>query len=146
MIGSRTISHRIYQQKVWERMRTLSGSPVNVDDPVVAVNLSQTYRYGMSAEELYDCTRGIWRLSKGRAEGAKYAFAVYRGVIIEVYEVDQWLSAGTTKYRWRQFTHAHLQGRYEFVGKVAPDAIREKYVDQLMPVPHGQNPVRYLNC
>src|SRR5882762_9189208 len=122
-------------------MSALSGSPTNVDDPVVAVNLYQTYRYGMSAEELYDCTRGIWRLSKGRAEEAKYVFAVYRGVIIEVYEADSWLPAGTTQYRWRQFTHAHLQGRYEFVGKVAPDEIREKYVDRLMPVLHAQNPV-----
>jgi uncharacterized protein len=127
-------------------MSVLSGSPANIDDPIVAVNLNQTYRDGMSAEQLYDCTRGIWRLSKERAEEAMYVFAVYHSVIIEVYEADQWLPAGTTKYGWRKFTHAHLQGRYEFVGKVAPDQIREKYVDQLMPLLHNQNPVRYLNC
>src|SRR5687768_6642146 len=112
-------------------MNVLSRSLANIDDPVVAVNLNQTYRDGMGTEALYDCTRGIWRLNKERAEKAMYVFAVYHNVIIEVYKVDQWLAAGTTKYGWRRFTSAHLQGRYEFVGKVAPDQIREKYIDQL---------------
>ena len=85
-------------------------------------------------------------MSKGHAEDARYAFAVYRGIIKEVYEIGEWLLAGSTKYRRRQFTPAHLKNRYEFVGKVAPDEIRDKYIGKRMPEPHGQNPIRYYNC
>ena len=124
----------------------MNETVVHIDDPVIAININQTYRYGISAGDLYDCTRGIWRLSKERAEKAQYAFAVYQSIIREVYEIDQWLPAGSTPYQRRQFTPAHLQNRYEFIGKVAPDEVRDKYVNRRMPEPHAQNPIRYYNC
>ncbi len=124
----------------------MSESVVHVNEPVVAININQTYRDGISAGDLYDATRGIWRLSKEHAEAARYAFAVYQGVIKEVYEIDEWLPAGSTKYRNRQFASAHLKNRYEFVGKVARDEVRDKYIGRRMPEPHGQNPIRYYNC
>ena len=34
----------------------------------------------------------------------------------------------------------------EFVGKIASENIREKYVGKQMPELHGQNPIRYYNC
>jgi len=124
----------------------MSEISVTIDDRVVAININRTYRQGISADDLYDCTRGIWRLSRERAEKAQYAFAVYQGVIREVYEIDKWLSAGSTKYQRRQFSQESLKGRYEFTGKVAPDRIRDKYVSEHMPERHTQNPIRYYNC
>jgi len=85
-------------------------------------------------------------MDRGHAEEAQYAFAVYRGFIKEVYEIDEWFPAGSTKYQRRQLNPAQLKNRYEFVGKVAQDEIRDKYVGRHMPEPHGQNPIRYYNC
>jgi len=124
----------------------MSQSWVSINESVIAININQTYRHGISAEELYESTRGIWRLSKEHAERAQYAFAVYQGVIREVYEIEQWLPAGSTKYKWRQFEPSHLKNRYEFTGKVASSEIRDKYVDKRMPELHSQNPIRYYNC
>src|SRR2546425_8786878 len=120
----------------------MNETVVHIDDSVIAININQTYRDGMSAGDLYDYTRGIWRLSKEHAERAQYAFAVYQSVIREVYEIDQWFLAGSTPYQRRQFTPADLQKRYEFIGNVAPDEVRDKYLNRRMPEPQAQNPIR----
>lgn len=128
--------------------------PVQIDEPVVAINIKQQYPHAKTAEELYECTRGIWRLSRERAEKARYAFAVYDGVIKEVYEIEQWIPASqATREYWKDreraqgndFSGTH-EGRSEFIGAVAPEAIRKKYVGRRMPARHSQNPIRYFNC
>jgi hypothetical protein len=42
----------------------------------------------MSAEELFEATHGVWKLSERRVR-ALYAFAVYKGVVREVYRIDR---------------------------------------------------------
>jgi hypothetical protein len=117
---------------------------VQVDVRAVAININQSYRPELSADELYDHTRGVWRLHRDRAEKAKYAFAVYDGEILEAYEIFKWVRADTTDYiTGRQFTDDHRKFRFEFVGKVANEDIRERFVGKLLPEKHSQNPIRY---
>lgn len=118
----------------------------HIDDAVIAITINQTYQATLRPAHLYECTRGIWRLSPKHADQADYVFAVYEGQIIEVYVSDGWMPAGTTPYQYRTFSPQDLEGRYEFVGSVAPDAIRQKYVGKTMPVAGAQNPIRYFNC
>ena len=127
-------------------MSQLSAGHVQIDEPVVAISIGRTYRDGISAEELYESTRGIWRLNPQHAEEADLAFAVYQGQIKEVYEVERWQPAGTADYEHREFDSERLEDRYECVGDVASEDLREKYVGRNMPVRHGQNPIRYINC
>lgn len=117
-----------------------------IEEPVVAININQTFRDGLSVKDLYDFTRGIWRLSKERAEDAQFAFSVYKGVIKEVYEIKNWLPAGSTSYNCRKFKLEDKKNRYEFVGNVASNDIRDKYIGNMMPELHSQNPIRYYNC
>src|SRR5436309_14838422 len=119
----------------------MSRNEVQIDDPVVAININQTYRHGINDDDLYDCTRGIWRLNKDHAEKATYAFAVYQGVIKEVYEIDKWFPAGSTKYLRRRFNPTDLFERFEFIGRVAPDNVRGKYIGKTMPIRPGRNPI-----
>lgn len=119
---------------------------IQIDEPVIAINLNQTYRDGIGSGELYDSTRGIWRIARRRAEKALFAFAIYKGIVKEVYEIDQWHPELSTEYKNRQMKHTKLKNRFEFVGKVASDDIREKYVGKQMPEMHAQNPIRYYNC
>lgn len=127
-------------------MPNQSAGPVQIDDPVVAININRTYQEEIGAEELYESTRGIWRLDPEHAEEAELAFAVYQGQIKEVYEVDLWQPAGTANYSHREFDAERLDGRYEFVGDVASSNIRERYVGGRMPVRFWGNPIRYFNC
>ncbi len=124
----------------------MSKSIARIDEPVVAININKTYRAGISAGELYDCTRGIWRLDRDRAERARFGFAIYQGVVKEVYEIDKWHREGSTEYKNRETPSSSTKNRFEFVGKVAQDNIREKYIEKQMPQMHGQNPICYYNC
>jgi len=106
-----------------------AAKPVKITDPVILIRINQLYRHGMSAAELYDITRGVWRLVFERASAMKYVFAVYEGVVREVYEVAKWQPAQTSGYTTRtDLIPEDGKGRIEFVGKLAPEAIRQKYL------------------
>lgn len=106
-----------------------AAKPVKITDPVILIRVNQLYRHGMPAAELYDITRGIWVLGLSRASEMKYVFAVYEGVVREVFEPEKWMPALTTKYPYRNdLVPEDAKGRIEFVGKVAPEAIRQKYL------------------
>ncbi len=80
--------------------------------------------------------------------GGKYAFAVFEGVVREVYAIDGWHPAGTLEYETRDEDLA-VEGRWEFEGGLAPGTVRARYVGRSVAayLPKGsQNPVGYVNC
>ena len=81
----------------------------------------------MNTEELYEVTRGVWKLGPRRAL-AQYVLAVFHGVVREVFTIASWHLAGTTPYRFRSHEALRRPGRWEFVGEVAPDSVRACYV------------------
>ncbi len=115
-------------------------------EPAVLIRINQLYRYGMSPVELYDTTRGMWVMGPKR-EQVRYAFAVYEGVVKEVYEVKAWFSAGST-FMTRDPSHALDKHRWEFVGTIAEPTIRDKYINKTVRAyfsKNSQNPIRYVN-
>lgn len=127
---------------------------VQIDEPSILIRISQAFRYSMSVIELYDYTRGQWRLNPEKAKTAKYGFSIYQGIIQEVYEIHNWYEAGKT-YSVRQGNEnierdevEGLTGRYEFIGNLASKEIRNKY--KYKSVEHyfkkgNSNPIMYLN-
>ncbi len=119
-----------------------------IDDPVILIRINQLYRYGMSDQELYEATRGVWKVGE-RRNTAQYALAVYRGIVREVYQIDGWYPAGKVAYQTRSKIDVDVLGRWEFVGRPATDSIREKYVDHSVIeyfAPNSQNPIKYVKC
>lgn len=122
--------------------------PVTIDEPSLLIRINRLYKPGMSDQALYDTTRGVWALGK-RREMAEFAFAVFRGVVLEVYEIGQWHPAGTTLYENRVIDLSRYARRWEFTGELAPDAVRAKYVGRSVAgyFAHGAaNPIMYVNC
>jgi uncharacterized protein len=68
---------------------------VDIHEKAILIRINRLYRYGMSEVELYEATRGVWKIGK-RREKADYAFAVFRGIVKEVYKITQWFPAGET--------------------------------------------------
>ncbi len=64
--------------------------PVRVREPAILIRINELYRPNMTPSELYDATRASWKLGPKR-ERARYAFAVFEGIVREVYEVKSWL-------------------------------------------------------
>lgn len=149
------ISHRTLKINSIPDSLPTNNSSVVIIEPVIAINIAQQYPYVQNSSELYEVTRGLWRLSRPRAEKSKYAFAVFRGTIKEVYEIQCWEPAHIQSNEY-WIERKRLQGeaidpsinngRFQFFGQIAPDFIRLKYVDKQLPVAYGQNPIRYFNC
>jgi hypothetical protein len=121
---------------------------VSISEKVILININRLFQDNLTQDDLYEITRGIWRLKPERAKNAKYAFAVYQGTVVEVFCIHDWVEAGSTEYSWREFTESEKENRYEFVGEIAGDQIRNKYLGKNIRgyLPHGtQNPIRYVN-
>ena len=115
------------------------AKPLVVKDSAILINIASQYRFGMSSEELYEATRGTWRVNPARVKGAEFALSVFKGVVREVYKIDEWKFAGIIKGR----------NRYDFTGKVADEGIRDKYLHKSVSnywKRGGQWPTRYANC
>ncbi len=127
-------------------LRYFEPRQIKLKEPCVLIRINQTYKPGMSALELYEATRGIWRVSPERARLARYALAVYDRSVLEAYELTSdntgqslWFPAGTTAYftrfqdkpvRWgkgwsknRVNSRARpMTKRFEFVGRPIAEA------------------------
>ena len=71
-----------------------AAKPVTIEDPVLLIRINRLYRHGMSDKELYEATRGVWKLGP-RRERASYALAVFEDVVRQVYAISKWYPAGT---------------------------------------------------
>lgn len=123
------------------------AKPVEIVHPSILIRINRRYRPDMSDLELYESTRGVWKASGSRRDAARLAFAVFQGVVREVYEIASWHPAGTTPYKTRDDVGA--PGRFEFKGKVAEEALRRRYKWRLVRLyltEKSQNPICYAGC
>jgi uncharacterized protein len=118
------------------------AKPVEVHYKAILFTINRLYRSAMTPLELYETTRGVWKLGK-RREKAEYAMTVTHGIVREVYHIEQWFPAGTLDYQTRDFSEVKRSGRWEFSGEVASD-IRDEYIGFSVGKA-GQNPIRYRN-
>jgi hypothetical protein len=125
-----------------------AAKPITITHPVLLIRINKLYRHNMLPLELQEATRGIWKVGPRRS-GAKYAFAVFEGVVREVYEVRRWHPARTLPYKTRDLSARDARGRWEFDGVVADSAIRDMYRGRSVQsyLKHGnQSPTVYVNC
>ncbi len=121
--------------------------PARIREPAILIRINKLYRYGMSDVDLYDATRTAWKVGP-RREAAQLAFAVFEGVVREVYAIARWLPAGSTFSTRRGGRGVRNPGRWEFVGTVADDAVRSRYVNRYVGhlfMQGAQNPISYVN-
>ena len=121
----------------------------DITENVIMIRINRAYHYGMTQFEIYDNTRCCWKVNKDQADKVEYAFSVYDGMVIEVFHIVQWLPAHTTLKSETTLDPRpdKDEGRYEFVGNVAPDEIRDKYIGKMVTemFPQGnQNPIKYV--
>jgi hypothetical protein len=132
-----------------EEINTRYGArDVDIEHPSILIRVNKLYRPGMKEDEVLEITRGIWKVGP-RREKARFALAVYHGVVREVFEILSWHPAGTTTYKTRSFTPERCRGRWEFEGRVALARVRGAYkgrrVTSYLPE-HSQNPIAYVGC
>jgi hypothetical protein len=98
----------------------------------------------------YDAARYSWPVKPEKAQLAKYVMAVFRGVIVGVFEADEWLPANEVNFSDLPSGHGNWQkqeAKFGFVGHPAPKDIEQLYRDKGVPKQwkFTGNSLRYVN-
>lgn len=152
-IDNLTNSYRGWKSGIYGRMtfdqlkhHYAKNKPVKIKIPAVLISIKDTFRYGMTPMELYDATRSSWIIGKEKRDtkNVKFAFAVFEYVIKEVYEIYGWFCAGSTM-NTRKIEYN--KSKFEFVGKIADDRIRNQYVNRPLEedIKFPQQGIRIIN-
>lgn len=98
--------------------------------PCILIKINKRYYPNISQDELYKATKESWIIGNKSLE-ARYALPIYKGIVKEVYQINDWYNIGKRK---------------GFNGAVAPIEIKNQYVNH--SVEHlmnkgNQNPIMY---
>lgn len=111
----------------------------SLEHPAIIININGQYKRGMSATDLYNATRQAWVIAARKTKGIKFALAEYKGLILEVYQTDNWYGVPSKDKNGKDKT------RWAFNGLVADDNIRAIYVHKSIVKKRGNsNPIRYI--
>lgn len=134
-------------------------------DNVVFVNITQSYgtlsrrkKNGLSPvkgrENVYECTRKYWKLSKARADNADYIAGVFKN------DDGTWTIKSVCEFadgkKWQRVRDCpdladdeevrenpdYLE-RFAFSGKKPSPEVQHRYVGMCVDFSFGMNPVRY---
>lgn len=111
----------------------------------VIININGRYNRSMGSDAIYEATKEIWRMNpKRNGKMIKYVLSEYRGLIIDVFEVDEWYK------KERQYTSGKKKGQkyngWGFNGHKASQDIRELYINKSIAHKKKQgqaNPITY---
>ena len=124
---------------------------------IMMLKINQLYNENMTAQELYDAVRGVWRASLRRAQEVEYVFGIYDGLIVAVYTPTKWYvckEAPQEYARFREELTPRVANRIFFVDTsfeqgLPPDENQKFYLGKtildLDINTKSQNPVMYLN-
>ncbi len=106
----------------------------------IIININKTYVKAPSQDAIYEATRASWIIAQWRLHSITHVLSEYRGVIVGVFEVTEWLpdpvkhitKTGKSRTRWG------------FVGKPADKETYERYIHKAISKKRGdRHPVRF---
>jgi hypothetical protein len=114
-------------------------------EPAVFVDKALLIIVNRSAAErsLYEATRYAWKINPAKARKADVVLATLQGLIVGAFVAEDWLPASAEHFPDRE----EAPGRYGFIGKEAPDELRQRYVGKRVPdeyrKPGAAYPIKY---
>jgi hypothetical protein len=112
------------------------GKPFVKPIKAVCFKINRAWRRNMSALELYEMTRGNWRLSLARAENAEFGIGLTDGVIRSIYKIHSW-----------EKVPERSPERFRFVGYEVEEMNRYIGYSLASHPNHGvRGPLFYINC
>ena len=138
LLGLENLTNSVKGHDSWERgLKTVNevlqhydAKAIKITEPTIIININKLYKRFMTDEDLYLSTKQSWVLGTKKKD-AKYIIASYRGLVREVYEIENWYQ---------------INNRWGFNGKIASKEIRDKYLNNSLEnyIKKGnQNPIRY---
>jgi len=100
----------------------------DLKENIAIIKINNSYTASMTSAELYDCTRGCWKRKLDSMQKVEYVLSVAKGIVVEVYNVDKWLSADKLNRETIPYDAVIENGRIGFSGAVADEEIRNRYI------------------
>ncbi len=103
----------------------------DITDNVIIFRLTDTYHENMTPIELYDATRQFWNVTLKSVEGLDYALSVHDNIVLEVYKIVDWYPESTTfttRPGCELLQPEKNPTKFEFIGRIAEERIRNKYL------------------
>ena len=109
----------------------------SLEHDVVIININNTYEKAKGSLDIYSATKESWVISESRRCSLDIALSEYKGIIVEVFQIDDWYSCST---------NFKNKNRWGFNGRVADSDVRDYYLNK--SVKHlkkkgSANPIRY---
>lgn len=82
-----------------------------IPESVVMFKIQNKWTPEMGISQVYEATRGHWKIGKGTREDARYALAIAHGVVRAVFRIDDWEAC----------REPDLLGRWHFNGEPAKE-------------------------
>lgn len=104
---------------------------INTD--CLLININKRYKRDKGEQALYEATKGVWAINKNKLLDKngnvliKYVLSEYKGLIREVFEVEEWYSA-PRPFGPKAQKHGQDRSGMAFNGKVASEEIRHQYL------------------
>jgi uncharacterized protein len=143
-ITNRVFGHHAYESGIMttdEIIRLYNAQPLtSVEDGIIFININKLYKRGGDIDKIYQATKASWVIAKNKIDKLKFVLSEFRGLIVEVFEVDNWYEVPTVDKNGKS------KIRWGFNGKVANAEIRNKYINK--SVAHAKkrgaaNPIYY---
>ena len=113
-----------------EVIRIYNAEPLNsISSDCIIININKQYKRGSGKDAIYNATKEIWTIDKKRIPTLKYVLSEYKGLIVEVFKVDNWYEK-ERGYNPGTKSFGKTKVAYGFEGKVAPDEIRNRYINK----------------
>lgn len=109
-----------------------------IQHDVIIININRRYSNAKSILSIYQATKQAWVINKKRLPKIQYALSEFRGVIVGVFEVNEWYQVLTKDNK--------RNNRWGFNGVEAPEEIKNLYYNK--SIAHTKkrgaaNPIRY---
>lgn len=113
-----------------EIKRLYKAEPLEkIGNDCILININRKYKRGIGRQSIYEATKETWTIDRSKLPQLKYVLSEYRGLIVEVFEVNDWYE------KERGFTPSakrfgEIKIGFGFNGMVAPDEIRTQYLNK----------------
>lgn len=113
-----------------EVMRLYNAQPLDhIGNDCILININRKYKRGIEGQSIYQATKETWSIRKDKLPRLKYVLSEYRGLIVEVFEVEEWYEK-ERGYLPISKKYGETKIGFGFNGKVAPDEIRNQYINK----------------
>lgn len=113
-----------------EIKRIYDAEPLTeISSECIIININKQYIRGSGKDAVYNATKEIWTIDKTKIKNLKFVLSEYKGLIVEVFQVDEWYEK-ERGYNPNTKKFGQTKIGYGFNGQIAADEIRKKYLNK----------------